>query len=374
MHPSIGALVRRVLSRRTLRLLALFGLSLAIALFALPFQTFAAAAVVTPNNPDGWQPANVRANATVAITSAQPRGAAPNNLGSLEFTTNTLVSGQDKADYVKYWGVVSGRTLGNLSALNYELYRASSSTTGQYLVPAFRLAYATPGGKTGYLIWENVYNGGSTNTAVPTDQWLTKDIFSGNFWMREFAPGATIQNYGVTLAEWQANNDDGSGTISGQPGDAAPHVLGPDTNIIGVEVGVGSGWGSTFRGFVDNVAVSFGSDAITANFEPAPQCSTDCYVDDDTGNDANGGTSFADAKRTIQAGVTQVSVGGTVHVKDGVYNEAITINKPLTLEGAQHGVLAKGRAGAEAIIRLTTNQTPLAINASDVTVDGLTST
>ena len=51
--------------------------------------------------------------------SASPppsRGDAPNNLGSLEFTTNTITNGQDKADYVKYRGVVAGRTLGNLSA------------------------------------------------------------------------------------------------------------------------------------------------------------------------------------------------------------------------------------------------------------------
>ena len=117
--------------------------------------------------------------------------------------------------------------------------------------------------------------------------------------MREFSPGATIQNYGVTLAEWQSNNDDGSGTITGQPGDATPHTLGSDTNIIGIEVGVGSGWGGTFRGFVDNVAISFGSDSVSANFEPTLQCTIDCYVNDDTGSDLNGGA-VAETKRTIQ--------------------------------------------------------------------------
>lgn len=363
LFPRISRFLRR---QSQILLLSMLALGLA---FALPLSQVSAAAntVVTPNNPDGWQPMNVRSDATVGITTNQPRGDAPNNLGSLEFTTNTVTNGQDKADYVKYWGVVNGRTLGNISALSYEFYRASTSTTSQHLVPAFRLAYSTneTPAKTGYLIWENVYNGGSTSTPVPIDQWISKDILPGNFWMRAFGPGRTIEKYDVTLAQWASGYTYGTS----QPLDA-------NTNIIGIEVGVGSGWGGTFRGFVDNVAISFNSDSVTANFEPNPvvvQCTTDCYVDDDTGSDANGGTSFADAKKTIQAGVNQVSSGGTVHVKDGVYDEAITVNKPLTLEGIQHDVLAKGRPGPEAIIKLSADgQTPLTINASNVIVNGFT--
>ena len=281
----------------------------------------AANTVVTPTNLDGWIAANVRTDATVAITTNQPRGEAPNSFGSLEFTTNTITPGQDKADYAKYWGPVAGRTLGNLSALSYEFYRASSSTTGQHQVPAFRLGYQTTGGQTGYLVWENVYNGGSTATPVPTDQWISNNILLGNFWMREFSPGATIQNYGVTLAEWKANNDDGTGTIVGQPGDATVHVLDADTYITGIEVGVGSGWGATFRGFVDNIGISFGADAISANFETVLQCTTTCYADAVGGNDANGGTSIADAKKTIQAAIDNVQPGGAVHVLPGSYSE-----------------------------------------------------
>ena len=340
-----------------------FPLSVLTALIALLMFTLPAAAattytVVTPNNPDGWQAANLRGSGTVAITTSQPRGDSPNNLGSLEFTS---AGSGDKADYVKYWGVVAGRTLGNLSALSYDFYRDSSSTTGQHLVPAFRLFYQTSGGQTGYLIWENVYNGGSVNTPVPTDQWLSKDIFSGYFWMRAFGPGRTIEKYDVTLAQWAAGYTYGTS----QPLDA-------NTNIIGIEVGVGSGWNDTFRGFADKVAASFGNDSVTANFEPNPvvvQCTTDCYVDD-TGSNSNGGTSFADAKQHIQAGINQVSGGGTVHVKDGTYNENLLINKPLTLEGNQHGVLAKGRAGAQSVVQALNTSVPVNIQADDVTIDG----
>ncbi|MDX1991217.1 MAG: hypothetical protein SF029_02435, partial [bacterium] len=160
---------------------------------------------------------NVRANATVAITGAQPRS----GNGSLEFTTNTIVSGQDKADYVKYWGVVSGRTLGNLSALSYEFYRASSSTNANYFAPAFRLAYATTGGQTGYLVWEPIYNGYST---VTEDTWNTANIFAGNFWMRAFGPGRTIEVFDVTLAEWISGLNNG-GPIGGNN----PHTLSSNT-------------------------------------------------------------------------------------------------------------------------------------------------
>jgi hypothetical protein len=53
----------------------------------------------------------------------------------------------------------------------------------------------------------------------------------------------------------------------------------------------------------------------------------DCHVDASTGNDANGGASPGDAKLTIQAAVTQVSVSGTVIVA-AVPNEDVTIPRP----------------------------------------------
>ena len=68
------------------------------------------------------------------------------------------------------------------------------------------------------------------------------------------------------------------------------------------------------------------------------QCTTDCYVNEATGNDANGGASPGDAKKTIVAAVTQVFVNGTVHVAAGTYAESVTINKALTMLGANAGV------------------------------------
>lgn len=102
---------------------------------------------------------------------------------------------------------------------------------------------------------------------------------------------------------------------------------------------------------------------------PVAQCTSVCYVDDATGNNANGGTSLADAKKTIQAAVNQVDVGGTVYVNDGSYNESPNITKSLSL------LSLNGRDVTN--INLQNGSTylgGLTIDAPTVTVDGFTIT
>ena len=282
----------------------------------------ALAVVVTTAVPDGWAAANVRTDATVAITTAQPRS----GNGSLEFTTNTVTPGQDKADFQKLWDPANfpTRTLAGLTALSYEYYRASSSTTANHLAPVLRLYVAdvTVGsptfGKYALLIWEPVYNSAAP---IPTDQWIPQNILNGNFWM--FVPGGqsipsgVVQNYNTTLSGWLA------GGVTGQPGDPAPINIDANTLVFGVNVGVGSGWGATFRGFVDNVTMQWGADEVHANFE-VDQCTTVCYADAVNGNDANSGQTPATAKKTIQAAIDAVQPGGQVRVLPGTYNEVAT--------------------------------------------------
>jgi hypothetical protein len=71
---------------------------------------------------------------------------------------------------------------------------------------------------------------------------------------------------------------------------------------------------------------AFRRDTVWAPYVPMfqvttlPGCTTTCFVDDD-GNDLNTGLTPAAAKKTIQAGIDEVSAGGEVRVLPGAYNE-----------------------------------------------------
>src|SRR5262249_41860550 len=53
---------------------------------------------------------------------------------------------------------------------------------------------------------------------------------------------------------------------------------------------------------------------------------------------------------TIQEAVNAASPGDTILADPGTFSEHVTINKSLVLEGAQHGVDARARSGAESIV------------------------
>ncbi|HEX4639420.1 MAG TPA: hypothetical protein VH170_08030 [Chthoniobacterales bacterium] len=73
---------------------------------------------------------------------------------------------------------------------------------------------------------------------------------------------------------------------------------------------------------------------------------------------------------TIQAAINAASNGDTIKVADATYNESVNINKSLTLQGAQAGVDARNRSGAESVINNACS--PVQINADNATLDGFT--
>lgn len=125
-----------------------------------------------------------------------------------------------------------------------------------------------------------------------------------------------------------------------------------------------------FDGNVDALTVGVSGTNTTFDFEAETGCSTDCYVNATSGNDAFGGDSLASAKKTIQAAVAQVATGGTVHVAAGSYTGPIAVGRSMTLLGAQAGNdPVPGRIASESTITgLVTLQAP------NVTVDGFTLT
>jgi len=74
--------------------------------------------------------------------------------------------------------------------------------------------------------------------------------------------------------------------------------------------------------------------------------------------------------RTINAAIGKAAAGDTINVAIGNYNEQVQITKTLTLLGAQHGVDARTRSGAESTI--TNSCGPVQIMADSVVLDGFT--
>ena len=73
---------------------------------------------------------------------------------------------------------------------------------------------------------------------------------------------------------------------------------------------------------------------------------------------------------TIQQAVNAAVAGQCIVVAPGLYNEGVTIDKTLTLKGAQAGNDARTRVGAETIVNNLTGD--FGINASNVVINGFT--
>lgn len=78
------------------------------------------------------------------------------------------------------------------------------------------------------------------------------------------------------------------------------------------------------------------------------------------------------AYTTIQAAINAASAGDTIRVCPGIYPEGpgpLTVNKPLTLLGAQAGVDARTRSGPESVV---SDPQGTSVSASGVVLDGFT--
>ncbi|GIV79217.1 MAG: hypothetical protein KatS3mg050_3611 [Litorilinea sp.] len=222
--------------------------------------------------------------------------------------------------------------LGQVTALSFEYYIPASSVSALHpdYTPALRLHVFDPGadGQPGTgddlwteLVWEGAYNGVYGN--LNRDQWYTGDGVSGTVWRWVTGQGVTLDGGGaqvnLPVPDW-ADPSNGWYTANAV--------------VFAISVGVGSSAGTGYHAFADTVILGVNGDNTTYNFEAETPCTAVCYVDGANGDDSFGGDTPASAKRTIQAAVDQVDVGGQVIVAAGVYTENVTIGKRLSLIGA----------------------------------------
>ena len=290
------------------KLLSIFIVAILAATLFLPGSANAAGQTIVKNSDVGlsWLTADTRIGGNVSFISGP--ATAPLGLGSLQMTTtDAYTTSKAKAQLVT--GNYIGVPLNTITSISYFAYRDATSTNSAAQTISLNIEVDFVGDGTSYttLVFEPVYQSGGVG-AMLTNTWQTWDAFDGGnakWWSTKPIPGVCDFNCFVTWNTILTNN--------------------PNAKVKGVfGFNVGSGWAGQFKGVVDALTVGISGIETTYDFEPEPPCTTVCYADAVNGNDANGGASMANAKKTIQAALDAVSPNGTVHVLPGNYNETAT--------------------------------------------------
>ncbi len=204
---------------------------------------------------DQWLRDNVRSGSTVGINSTYTHNG---DTGSA-YMSGTIAN-TSKADMEYYFGgqYVTPFTLGSLTSASYDYLRNSSSTAQAWLTPSLRFMIDNDGdfsttNDRGLLIYEPIYNGVSV---AATDVWTTAAITNTtNLWWRQYTGSSSVAFNTVDLTDYKNGV-----TINGQ-------TVNSKTVIYGISSGIGSGWGGTYEGAIDNINLKYGSSDVTFAFE-----------------------------------------------------------------------------------------------------------
>lgn len=149
----------------------------------------------------------------------------------------------------------------SMSALSADLYTQSSSIANQASVVRIELFSATDGGgRYGSLVFDTSWSPSHYGTFA-FGQWNNVNLMgnAGTTWLRAtsgintaYGAGVGVDNGERTLADWM--------TQLGNKG----------YNVISVNSGIGTFDGS-FEGGMDNLAIGFGGNTTTHNFEVVPE-------------------------------------------------------------------------------------------------------
>ena len=306
-----------------LSVLALVGALLALA----PAAQASGTIVVKPSSLDGW-----------AFNTTDDTGAVPSLYGAgggfvagpatppLGTGSAHLFTGTDGGESAQFRNTgYDGVPLASLTELVYSTYMTTSN--GQQM-PYLSLEISTDGSGTldDRIFFEPPYQEPSTGNPSLPDQgasvlntWQDWDALVGGWWANSgggfpttgCTPGTGVCSLADYLAQYPAatieNKVDGLGGIR-------------------LAVGFASA-GDDFDGNVDGFAIGVSGDTpptTSSQSRSAHPCATWMT----RGNNANGGASIADAKKTIQAAINQVSAGGQVRVLPGTYDESAPGSTP----------------------------------------------
>lgn len=259
----------------------IFAIVVVLLLASMPVVALASTRVVTPADvstaPGAWHPANERSGGASVITKAMPDAHGGN--GSLEQSLPASGSPSPKTDFQVFSADTTLTTgaglqaetgfglLSDISALSFDWYRDAASTAAPHLTPSFRILVWDPAigteGASYLLIWEGVYNGyAAANGPVPTDQWVNENIVDGNFWrVPQYVDGTW---HGISACNTGPNTCYFFDRGLDEWGFSASTV------VIGLEVGLGSGWNGTYHSFADYVTLGFGDTTTVWDFEMPP--------------------------------------------------------------------------------------------------------
>jgi hypothetical protein len=206
--------------------------------------------------------------ATVGINTTQAR----TGNGSAWFSANAVTGGKAEIAISKSFSGAGDSTgvLGSfdsLSALSADLYTQSSSVANQAAILRLELFSATDGGgRYGQLVFDTSWAPSHFGTFT-FNQWNSVDLFAnaGTTWLRASSGINTAYGPGVV--------NGGERTLS----DWMTQLGGKGYNVISINSGIGTFDGS-FEGGVDNLAVGFGGNTSTYNFEAVPEPASICAI------------------------------------------------------------------------------------------------